>query len=196
MRNVIPLGKAPRKGGRSARRLLERYDASALIGLPVIAVGAVFEVREPDDVDGPSIAIPNIAGLSAAAALARCLSPLRLRGREAKALRKIVGLTQPELCVAIGGDTAVETISRWETKDDRPVSAYVERLVRLAVCERLKALAPGVAYEPLNVVGLKIVDRAKKMAPMVFRQERRKVGRTIEATWVHVDATAAMKAAA
>jgi hypothetical protein len=68
-RNQPPAGKA-----------IDRYDATDLIGLPVVVIGAALEIREDDDTDGPSIAIPSLEEFGAAAALARCQMPQRLRG--------------------------------------------------------------------------------------------------------------------
>lgn len=177
MKKTAPKGKT-----------IGRWDATALIGLPVTVVDAAIEIREPDDVGGHSIAIPALDEFSAAAALVRCQMRQRLRGQEVAALRKIAGFRQRALSEAIGGETAVETISRWETAD-RSVGTYIERLVRLAICEAVKGRAPGVAYAPGPILSLSMVN-AKRVPPVELRRVRSRAGMVV------VDAAATDKAAA
>src|SRR4051794_10541467 len=99
-------------------KTLERYDATALIGLPVIVVNGAKEITEAGD-NGETesyVHIPQLEELSAAVAMARCLMPHRLRGCEIRAVRKILGMTARDLSDAMGENTAVETISRWEAE--------------------------------------------------------------------------------
>lgn len=162
MKKTAPKGKT-----------IGRWDATALIGLPVTVIDAAIEIREPGDEGGPSIAIPSLDEFSAAAALVRCQMRQRLRGQEVAALRKIAGFRQRALSEAIGGETAVETISRWET-GDKPVGTYIERLVRIAISEALKERAKGVAYSPAAILTLAMVD-AKRVPRIELRRRAKKV---------------------
>src|SRR6266705_1662244 len=65
-------------------RVLEEYDATPLVGLRTLVHNAAIEralLRE----------------LLASAAVKRCIMPLRLRGSEVKAMRRILKLTLAEL---------------------------------------------------------------------------------------------------
>lgn len=173
-------------------RVIKRADVTDIIGLPIVVLDAAREFDEPE---GKFIGVPREKELAAAAAIVRCQLAPSLTGVELKTIRTILDVTQAAMSEALGGGTAVVTISRWEG-EDKGISDTAEKMLRILFCERLKALAPGVAYDPMTVLGLKIGARQKKMPPMVFRQEQRKVGRSIEATWVNVDAVASTKAAA
>lgn len=111
--------------------------------------------------------------LAAAAAMARCLMPRRLRGPEIKAIRKILDMTARELSEAMGESTAVETISRWENEKEIP-GGYAEKLLRLAVCERLKEKAPGVDYDPERLIRTKLMGNGKlsreDVPPILFKR--------------------------
>jgi DNA-binding transcriptional regulator YiaG len=158
MRQTAPKGKT-----------IGRWDATALIGLPVTVIDAAIEVSEPGDEGGPSIAIPALDEFSAAAALVRCQMKQRLRGAEVAALRKIAGFRQRALSEAIGGETAVETISRWET-GDKPVGTYIERLVRIAISEAVKDRATGVTYSPAVILRLPMAE-AKRVPRIALRRQ-------------------------
>lgn len=153
-----------KKNHPPAGKTIGRYDATALIGLPVVVIDAAMSFTEKDDIGGPSIAIRRLDEFSAAAALARCQMPQRLRGTEVAAIRKIAGFTQRALSDSIGGETAVETISRWENHD-KPVTTYIERLVRIAICEVTRQLAPGIAYDAAALLALKMTEA--KRVPLV-----------------------------
>ena len=169
-------------------KTIGRWDATALIGLPVIVIDAAVEIAEPAEEGGPSIAVPALEEFSAAAALVRCQMRQRLRGAEVAALRKIAGFRQRAMSDAIGGETAVETISRWETAD-KPVGTYIERLVRLAICEAVKDRAPGVAYAPTVILALAMVE-AKRVPKVELRRVRTRAGSMV------VDAASAEETAA
>ena len=65
--------------------------------------------------------------LSAAAAIVRCLMPIRLQGREVRAIRKIAGWTGAELTERMDVKASPETISRWEDDKQlltRPSNTY------------------------------------------------------------------------
>lgn len=67
----------------------------------------------------------------------------------------------------------------------------------LLVCETMKGQAPGVPYSALDLIGLKLTERGKKMVPMEFHYTEEKVGRSIEGRWTTTaQASAAAKKAA
>jgi hypothetical protein len=173
-------------------RILKRHDVSDLVGLPVVVLDAA---REFDETDGPATGVPRFEELAAAAAVTRCQMAPGLRGAELKTLRKILDMTQAALSAALGGGTAVVSISRWEG-EEKGIGEAMEKVVRLLVCETLKSRAPGVPYDPLTIIGTKIGERRGKMAPMEFRRTRAKVGRSIEEMWTLASVAAAAKAAA
>jgi DNA-binding transcriptional regulator YiaG len=162
---------------------LERYDATALIGLSVVLINGAKQIVEADG-EGKTetyVEIPDMEELSAAAAMVRCLMPPKLRGAEIRAIRKILGMTARELSEAMGGNTAVETISRWENEADY-AGGYAEKLLRIAVCENLKSRAPGIDYDPEKLIRMQMVGNGKmdpKSIPpihlrrMLVRQENR-----------------------
>lgn len=144
---------------------LGRYDASTLLGLNVVLISGAKEVVEIDE-DGKEtsfVEIPNLDELSAAAALVRCLMPHKLRGSEIRSLRKIAGMTARELSEAMGGQTALETISRWENEAEF-AGGYAEKVLRLAICERVRARAPGIDYSADLVNRVRMVGNGKMPA--------------------------------
>jgi DNA-binding transcriptional regulator YiaG len=136
------LGK---KRGQASGRRLDRYDASALIGLRTIVRDAAIERVDEDGVH--SVELPKMRELAASAAVARCLTPIRLRGAEIKAMRKIMGLTLAELAKELDERTAPETVSRWES-EAQPMGGYLEKLLRLLVCKALRRERPACPMTP------------------------------------------------
>ncbi|MDP2374059.1 DNA-binding transcriptional regulator [Reyranella sp.] len=140
---------------------LERYDATSLIGLSVVLINGAREIVETDDGRTETyVEVLDIEEASAAAAMARCLMPQKLRGPEIRAIRKIVGMTARELSDAMGGKTAIETISRWETEAEFP-GGFADKLLRLAACEGLKDRAPGIDYDPEKLIRTKMIGNGK-----------------------------------
>lgn len=139
----------------AGERILERYDATALVGLAVvIRNGAIERI----DADGErTIELPHMKQLLAAAAVARCLMPIRLRGREMKAIRRIMGLTMAEMAKRLGERTATETVARWES-DKQALGGYAEKVLRLVVCSALAKKAPGIRYDAAMLADLVIAD--------------------------------------
>ncbi len=137
------------------RRILEEHDISDMIGLRVI-VADTAQVIDDDEGD-TSIEIPEFESLSAAAAVARSLMPVRLLGTELKAIRKIAGWTAADLAAKMGEKTSPETISRWEN-GKQPMGGYAEKVFRLLVCESLKDAAPGIPYDGSAIAHLIILD--------------------------------------
>lgn len=136
-------------------RALEVYDATTLVGLRTIVHNAAIE--HTDEQGEVSIELPKLRELLASAAIARCLMPIRLRGWEIKAMRKIMRLTLAELAKKLDERTAVETVSRWES-EAQPMGGYAEKLLRLLICEELRNDAPGVEYDASMIANLKVLD--------------------------------------
>lgn len=138
-----------------SERVLPVYDATTLVGLCTLVHGAAIE-RTGDDGD-VTVELPKLPELLASVAVARCLTPIRLRGSELKAIRKILQLTLGELAKCLDERTAVETVSRWES-EAQPMGGYAEKLFRLMACERLQKLAPGIEYNASKISNLKVLD--------------------------------------
>ncbi|TXH85509.1 MAG: DUF1870 family protein [Rhizobium sp.] len=136
-------------------RVLDQYDATIHVGLKTLICHAAIERVDADGEE--TIEIPMQDRLRASAAMARCLLPIRLRGYEIKALRKIMGLTMSELAKKLDEKTAVETISRWES-EAQPMGGYAEKILRLLVCEELKEKAPGIEYNGSMISQLNVKD--------------------------------------
>ena len=139
-------------------RVLEEYDATPLVGLRSIVVGAAVR-NDADD----TVEVPNVRELAAAVAIARCLMPIRLRGHEIKAIRKIMKCTLAELAKKMDDRTAPETVSRWES-EAQLMGGYAEKILRLVACETLASEAPGVAYKASMIADLIIMDPWKTQA--------------------------------
>jgi DNA-binding transcriptional regulator YiaG len=134
-----------------SKRTLARYDATALVGLRTTVDNAAIERVEADG--EKSVELPKMNELLATAAVVRCLMPVKLRGFEIRAMRKIMDLTLAELAKKLEGRAAPETVSRWEC-EAQPMGAYVEKVLRLVVCEALKENAPGVDYDGGTIANL------------------------------------------
>ena len=120
------------------KKIIEEYDATPLVGLHTVVISAAM-AREDEDGE-KIIELPKLRELIASAAILRCLMPIRLRGSEVKAMRKAMRMTLAELARKLDARTAPETVSRWET-ETQPMGAYVEKLLRLLVCETLRESA-------------------------------------------------------
>lgn len=138
-----------------SERVLPEYEATAFVGLRTIVHDAAIEEK---DVDGEvTIELPKMQELVASAAVARCLMPIRLRGPEIRAMRKIMSLTLADLAGKLDGRTAPETVSRWES-EAQPMGGYAEKVLRLFVCEELRKDAPGIEYQAKKIANLKVMD--------------------------------------
>jgi DNA-binding transcriptional regulator YiaG len=138
-----------------AEIIVPDYDATAIVGLRTLVHNSVIE--RTDDDGEVTIEVPKMRELLAAAAVKRCLMPVRLRGSEIKSMRKIMKLTLAELAKRMDERTAVETISRWES-EAQPMGGYAEKLLRLLVCEELTKEAPGVSYSASQIARMKVLD--------------------------------------
>jgi DNA-binding transcriptional regulator YiaG len=164
---------------------LEDYDASALVGLHTIVCDAAIE--RVDTSGERTVEVPKLRELSASAAVSRCLMPIRLRGAEIKAMRKIMRLTLGDLAKRLDDRTAPETISRWES-EAQPMGGYAEKILRLLVCEELKKEAPGIDYDGSKIAHLKVVDpwRADsnyKAPPVTLTYMPMRVDHTVIEAW-------------
>jgi DNA-binding transcriptional regulator YiaG len=183
--------------GRGEVRVLERkqkakegtldtYDATPHVGIRTIVCNAAIE--RVDDDGEETIEIPKLRELRAAAAIMRCLMPVKLQGWEIRALRKILNMTLTDLAGRLDERTAVETVSRWEA--GQPMGAYADKVFRLLVCETLKTDAPGIEYNGAMLANLKVVDPFKadpdfELTPvvlMLIRLKEQASGSIIE-TW-------------
>jgi DNA-binding transcriptional regulator YiaG len=136
-------------------RTLETYDATRLVGLRTRVTNAAIE--HIDEHGEKSIELPKLRELLVAAAISRCLMPIRLRGSELKTIRRLMRLTLADLASKLDERTAPETVSRWES-EAQPMGGYVEKLIRLIVCEELCKEAPGVEYSASKIAHLKVID--------------------------------------
>ena len=133
-------------------RVLPEYDATTLVGLRTLVANAAIERVEDGET---TIELPKLDELLAAAAIARCLMPVKLRGWEIKAIRHILNMTLAELAQRLDEKTALETLSRWES-ESQPIGTYAEKVLRLVVCEHLKEQAPGMDYSASMIADMKI----------------------------------------
>jgi DNA-binding transcriptional regulator YiaG len=131
------------------------YDATVFVGLRTIVMDAAIE-RIEDDGEA-TIELPKPHELVAAAAIERCLIPVKLRGTEVKVMRKIMKMTLSDLAEKLDGKTAAETVSRWES-EAQPMGGYAEKVFRLVVCETLKEHAPGIDYTASMIANLNVLD--------------------------------------
>jgi DNA-binding transcriptional regulator YiaG len=144
-----------KKQAEARERTLAKYDATVHVGLRTVVCHAAIErVNEEGE---ETIELPKPRVLRASAAMVRCLMPIRLRGNEIKAIRKIMGLTLSDLAKKLDERTAVETVSRWES-EAQPMGGYAEKVLRLLVCEELKSEAPGIEYNGSMIAHLNVKD--------------------------------------
>lgn len=155
LRAKTPAPTRAKGGGKRAKVTLDKYDATRLVGLRVcVKNAAVQQVAEDGEV---TIEIPRFDKLMATVAVCRSLKPLKLRGWEVRAIRKIMRMTLSDLAAKLGERTSPETVLRWES-EAQPMGGYVDKLFRLLVCETLRADAPGVDYTAQKILELRVLD--------------------------------------
>lgn len=138
-----------------SKHVLDAYDATSLVGLrTVVHNGAIESI---DDSGGARIELPNLDELRAAAAVLRCLLPIRLRGREIGAIRKITGLGLGDLLERLGEEAPSQLLSRWES-EDLSMDELTERRLRQVVCEELRWRVPRLKCDASSMAKFKIVD--------------------------------------
>jgi DNA-binding transcriptional regulator YiaG len=161
---------------------LSERDVSAIVGVRTIACDAAIKYGDE------STALPKLRELIASALVSRCLMPIRLRGSEMKAMRKGMRMTLSELAKWIGGKTAPETISRWES-EAQPIAETTEKWLRLVVCEKLQAEAPGIAYDASMLVNMSDIqdpwtdDPSYEAPPVVLIYMPMKVDNSVIEAW-------------
>ncbi len=153
MGKVIVLNGAQRV--EDIKKVLDSYDATVHVGISTVIYRAAIVQYDEDGEE--TIEIPRQDELRASVAVARCLMPIRLRGSELKAIRKILGKTLEEMAKSLDERTAMETVSRWES-ETQPMGGYAEKLFRLFVCEELKDHAPGIEYNGKMIADLRVLD--------------------------------------
>lgn len=137
------------------KRYLPTYDATPHVGLRTIVCNAAIE--RVDESGEETIELPKPRELCASAAIVRCLIPIKLRGWEIRAMRKIMNLTLAELAKRLDERTAPETVSRWES-DAQPMGGFADKVLRLVICEELHKDAPGVEYNAARIAEMKVRD--------------------------------------
>ena len=96
--------------------------------------------------------IPDLQGLSRAAAMARALSPVRLSGKEVRFIRRALDMTQKDFAGAM--DLSAEHVSRWEN-DHKGLGGAGEKLVRHNVCALLSD--GSCEYDPKAIANMQFV---------------------------------------
>lgn len=152
--------------------VLPEYQDEVL-GVPVILKNGVMK-RVYDNGD-ETFEIINERGLIAAVAMVRALDPLRLTGRDVRFFRKVLGLTATDFAQAL--NVAPETVSRWEN-DKRGLGGhggFVDKGIRLFVCEKLREQAPALDYHAKAIAEMKVVsvrDADEACEPIVLELVR------------------------
>lgn len=144
-------------------KILEKYDASKLIGLNVILFNCVEEFYDEGD---KCIYIPDIEELAYTAAMVRCLNKKSFNGDEIRNIRKIIGWSAKKMEEKL--KISYETISRWEN-DKYSMGGFVEKLFRISVCEELKEKCNNVDYSPKDITYMNIQKQTSKVYLMFSR---------------------------
>ena len=139
----------------ATEKVLPIYDATPHVGLHTIVCNAAIE--RVDENGEETIELPKPRELRAAAAVVRCLIPIKLRGWEIRAMRKIMNLTLADLAKRLDERTAPETVSRWES-DAQPMGGFADKVLRLVICEELHKEAPGVEYNAAKIAEMTVRD--------------------------------------
>lgn len=160
---------------RIKTEMLERYEED-LLGIPVVLRNAV--IRETDAETGETTyTIPDMRGLVAAVAMARCLLPVKLSGRDIKFLRKALEMTQREFAEMM--EVQPETVSRWES-NGQTMAGYSEKLLRHHICAMLHDQAPAIDFDPARIAHMKIkpIGEDDEIPPLAFERVRYKNAET------------------
>lgn len=175
--------------GAPQREILAHYEED-LLGIPVVLKNAV--IREVDAAGDETIEVPDLDGLTAAVAVARCRLPVKLAGAELRFFRKALEMTAREMAELL--DVTPETLSRWEN-DAQAIGEAAEKAIRQAVCALLHRRAPAVDYDPAEIVRMRIMrlPPGKSIEPLVFERVKLKDAgvRTVSREWDLADPLAA-----
>lgn len=81
-------------------------------------------------------------------------------------------------------DITPETVSRWEN-GERGVGSYTEKLLRHNIGALPHSKVQGVAYDPADIVAMKIIEPSDDLDTLVITCRRVMVhhGRELEETW-------------
>jgi putative zinc finger/helix-turn-helix YgiT family protein len=141
-------------------------------GLPNVVLQGV-EVRRCVECGSHEVALPGVAQLHRAIAMAVIHKPARLSAAEVRFLRKYLGWSGVDFAAHVGVDPS--TVSKWENEHE-PIGPSSDRLLRMMV-------AHGSPVEDYGVDNLKnISDR--QAPPVNVRLHKRERG-----GWVADEAT-------
>jgi hypothetical protein len=114
-------------------------------------------IESIDERGGVRIDLPNLDELRAAVATLRCLLPIKLRGREIRAIRRFMGLRPSELLEKLGEQAPSELLSRWES-EELPLDELTEKTLRQVACKELGSKAPHLECDISKIAEFRIVD--------------------------------------
>ncbi len=154
-------------GHASTETLLPLYQVTS-IGLEVVVVETAVEYT-CDKCGRKEVSVPDLKGLTAAAAVTRVQLPQKLSSSEVKFLRKSIRLTAKQLGDCL--EVSPETVSRWEN-DKTPIGPGSEKLLRLLVGIRIGECAPGVDFDEKAVLQMKVQSVYSSPQPTVMQFER------------------------
>ena len=154
-------------GCEAVEVVLPEYLVPAL-GIPVTVVNSAMEKKCV--VCGTSeIVVPDMCGLTMAAAVSRVMIDVKLTPQEVKFLRKSLEMTAKDLAEQL--EVTPETISRWEN-GKIPLGPSSEKLLRLMVGIRLDGLAPAVDFDDQGIINMKIMSVRSTPEPLELIFER------------------------
>ena len=136
-------------------RVIERHEETSF-GLPypiVLLNAAQAEIDDNGEMVG--IHIPNLEGLVVAIAISRCLTPVRLDGREVRFIRRAIGKTAKDFAADIELDAS--TYSRWENGKQQ-VGAWADKQVMHAAVAYLKDKAPEMGADIRMISEMRFVS--------------------------------------
>jgi hypothetical protein len=179
-------------------RILKPEHVEDLGGLVVKVLNAVV-VQRCSACGEEMVGIPDLQGLTRAAAMARALYPARLCGKEARFIRR--ALDQKDFANAM--ELLHEHVSRWEN-DHKRLGGAGEKLVRHNVCALLhkegicdydpKAIAnmeftpfPEEGLPPVEMVSVRVQHRTGR------RRNHMERGRLIVASLNYREPTATLR---
>ena len=165
------------------RRVLPEY-VEPLLGLPYPVVIHESAIQNVDGATGQvrGVSVPDIEGLAAAVAMARCLIPVQFAPQEIRFMREVLAMRSGELAARIDVDPA--TFSRYET-GAQGIGELVERLFRIFICATLAERLPGTAFDPRDITSMKVRRRAEDepWPEMRFRRVKVKTHGTVADQW-------------
>jgi putative zinc finger/helix-turn-helix YgiT family protein len=178
-------------GGRLKSRKIPEFTHPAL-GLPgVVLKNAVEEIYCTNCGMVDSVHFPNMAGLSAAIAVARVQQSTRLNGADIRFLRKALDLNQQELADLMG--VRNETVSRWEA-GRQPIEAPSEKLLRALTAIKLSDQAPAISLDFKKLIEIKVAAVRKKPQPIPLVLEPTRVLKKVNHRQRRLEAWAAVTA--